>query len=124
MRALSIISFSLLLCFGCKRYEAEQAALDVLVSSGNIRRIEVVNDEIPKTNVFTGSEAERILNFLNASNRVAKSSRGKSYGLGEIYLIGDKKREWIFFYPGEQVLSFRKYEFTVKNTNEISELFK
>jgi hypothetical protein len=124
MRSWIVIGCFFLMCLGCDRNKAEQAALDKLLSSQKIRRIEFVESNTSKTNVLSETDMQRFLDSIAATNRITKSASGKLYST--IFLIGNDTRESISYFPENQVLSFRKYEFSLRDLKnyEKSGLFR
>jgi hypothetical protein len=123
MRTTVVIA---ILCFcvsGCSRPDGR--AFDGLLSSNRIDRIEIVDDDQGRTNVLTGDGATPILSRLTASNRVANPVRSKSYVSGHIELSAEGQRVgYLSYFPREQVLSYHKYEFSLRDTNDLSTLFR
>lgn len=121
----SELLFGCLLVAGC--FRPDGGTLDALLTTSRIDRIEVVDDERSHTNVFAGREVARLLGRLGATNRIADalSSWQKSYVSGDIVLYGESKRLGsLAYFPREQVLSYRGYEFKLKDTNDLPALFQ
>jgi hypothetical protein len=98
---------------GCSRPNG--TAFDGLFSSNRIDRIEIVDDEKDHTNILTAEGATRMLSRLAATNRVANPVRSKSYVSGRITLMSAGRRVAnLAYFPREQVLSYQKYEFSLK----------
>ena len=111
------------LIVGCSRPDG--SAFDGVLSSNRIDHIEIVNDEQGRSNVLTGDAVSRLLGRLAASNRVANPIRSKSYSSGFIDLRAQGQRVgYVAYFPREQVLSYQKYEFSFRDTNDISPLFR
>jgi len=93
--------------------------------SNRIDRIEIVDEEKDHTNTLTADGATRLLARLDATNRSANPVRGKSYGSGRITFMAQGKRVGdLVYFPSEQVLSYQKYEFSLKDTNDLTPLFR
>jgi hypothetical protein len=62
---------------------------------------------------------------LAATNRVPDPLRGKSYVSGSIRLFAQTKPVGVLaYFPRERVLSYRGYEFSLRDTNDIAQMFK
>ena len=114
----------LCLCFiGCSRPDGR--AFDGLMSSNRIDRIEIVDDDQGRTNVLTGERVAHLLARLSASNRVADPVRGRSEVTGRVMLYAQGQYlGGLAYFPREQVLSYHKYEFSLRDTNDLSTLFR
>ena len=129
MRALSIVVTLAFIAAGCSRHDADRFALDGLLSSNRIDRIEIVA-EVPdrgdlKTNVLTGERITALLRRLNTTNRIADPVRHKSYISGYIFFYDhDARLGLLQYFPAEQVLSYQDYEFSLRDTNEIRWIFQ
>jgi hypothetical protein len=118
MRTTVVIAIVCFCVSGCSRPDGR--AFDGLLSSNRIDRIEIVDDDQGRTNVLTGDGATRMLSRLAASNRVSNPIRGKSYVSGHIELSAQGQPVGhLSYFPREQVLSYQKYEFSLRDTNDI-----
>ena len=107
------------------RYRPIGSALDGLLKTNQVDRFVIINDENRKTNVLTGEAAAHLLRRLGRTNRVANAVGQKSYVSGDIWLFdGDREIGALSYFPREQVLQYRGYEFRFKDTNDIAALFK
>jgi hypothetical protein len=123
MLGLILVGSFCLFTGGCSRPDG--TAFDGLLSSNRIDRIEIVDDEKDHTNTLTADAATRILTRLAATNRIANPVRGKSYVSGRITFMAQAKRVGdLVYFPSEQVLSYQKYEFSLKDTNDLTPLFR
>jgi hypothetical protein len=123
MRTAVVITILSFCVSGCSRPDG--SAFDGLLSSNRIDRIEIVDDEQGRTRVFTNDAAAGLLSRLGASNRITNPIRSKSYISGHIELRAQGQRVgYLSYFPREQVLSFSGYEFSLRDTNDISPLFR
>jgi len=127
VRSLALYAVLVFTVCGCTQHESERPALDRLLSSNSIDRIVVVYEgqDSMKTNVLSGERVARLLSRLNASNRVAKTLWHKSYVSADIYLYDHEQCLGSFgFFPQEQLLSFRGYTFSLRDTNDVPSWFR
>lgn len=118
----SIFLILLLAACGCSRPDGTR--LDGLLSTNHIDGFEIVDDEHDKTNILSGEAAARLIRRLSATNRVANPLPGRSYASGTIWLLENGQRvDGIPYFPRERVLSYRRYEFGLRDTNDIHSLF-
>jgi len=127
MRFPCLLLLAVLLA-GCERNhverERQRAALDVLISSGVVSRVEFVDRQHDKTNVFAGAKALPVLALLNATNRIDKPPPDTKHYSDWIFLFRNEMPIRMEYYPRQQVLSFRGYRFGLKGTNDILRLFE
>lgn len=122
MRTASIFLIFLLSVCGCSRPDG--TGLDGVLSTNQIDRIQIVDDEHDKTNTLSGEAAAKLLHRLSASNRVTNPLRGKSYASGTLWLLEkDQCVGGLAYFPRERVLSYHNYEFSLKDTNDIPSFF-
>jgi hypothetical protein len=123
MLRLILLGTVCLFTAGCSRPDG--TAFDGVLSSNKIDRIEIASDEKDYTNILTAEGATRMLTRLAATNPMANPVRGKSYVSGRITLMAAGQRVGnLAYFPREQVLSYQKYEFSLKDTNDLSALFR
>jgi hypothetical protein len=123
MRLLIFLSSACIFAAGCSRPDG--TAFDGVLSSNKIDRIEIASDEKDYTNILTEEGATRMLTRLAATNRMANPVRGKSYVSGRITLmVAGQRVGTLAYFPREQVLSYQKYEFSLKDTNDLTSLFR
>ena len=123
MRIVTIIASACLCIGGCSRPDGR--ALDGLVSSNRIDRVEIVENDEGRTNILSGEGAARLLSRFAATNRLTNPVRGKSYVSGHITLIAQGQPVGhLAYFPREQVFSYHNYEFSLRDTNDLAALFR
>jgi hypothetical protein len=96
-----------------------------LLSSNRVDRIVIIDDARERTNVLTEDAVIRLLERLSATNRIANPIRRKSYSSGYVKLwSGGQYLGTLAYFPEEQVLAYRDYEFRFRDTNDIASLFR
>jgi len=113
---------------GCGRTAKQDAAeFDALLMTGRIDRIEFLNDETEKTNVFLGERAAAVVQWLNATNRVVRptSAWKKNYASGQVFFYrGTNYLKGLHYVPEYDALAFGYYYFGPKGTNELRRFFE
>jgi hypothetical protein len=108
---------------GCSRPDGRD--FDGLLRSNRIDYIELVDEESAHTKALDANAAAHLLSRLAATNRVPDPLRGKSYVSGSIRLFAQTKPVGVLaYFPRERVLSYRGYEFSLRDTNDIAQMFK
>jgi hypothetical protein len=124
----SIALLLLLLACGCGRKAKEDAAsLDAVLTNSRINRIEFVDEEKEKTNVFTGKRAVAVLQLFSATNRVVRrtSAWKKNYSAGRVLFFADTNYLFgLHYVPEYDALSRGQYYFAPKGTNELRSFFE
>lgn len=112
-----------LVLVGCSRQDGRE--FDAFLATNRIDRIEIVYEDRDRTNVFTGAEATHLVGRLAATNRLPDPLYHKSYVSGYVWLCSGRERlGGLAYFSREQVLSYRGYEFSFRDTNDISTLFR
>jgi hypothetical protein len=120
---ISLLIAPLLLLLGCSRPDGRE--FDAFLTSNRVDRIEIFDGENDRTKVLSGEAAARLLSRFAATNRVADPLHHKSYVSGYVWLCsGGQRVGALAYFPREQILSYRAYEFSFRDTNDIAALFK
>ncbi|MEY2407694.1 MAG: hypothetical protein QOF48_364 [Verrucomicrobiota bacterium] len=124
MRALSISSVLVLLAAGCSRHKEERIAFDAFLATNRIDRIVMIGEDERGTKVIAGEQIRPLLVRLSSSNRVAHRIWSKSIVTSIMFYQGDQHVGGLGYFAREQVLSYCGYEFRLRDTNDISFLFR
>lgn len=115
--------FVALLLFGCSRRDGRE--FDAFLSTNHIDRVEVVDDENDRTNVLSGTATAQLLSRFASTNRRPDPLHSKSYISGYLWMCsGGHRVGAVAYFPREQVLAYRGYEFSFRDTNDIDTLFR
>jgi hypothetical protein len=120
---ISVLLAPFLFLLGCSGRSGR--AFDAFLNSNRVDRIEIVDDQHDHTNVLSGEAAAHLLNRFAETNRRADPLWHKSYISGYIWFCsGGERIGALAYFPQEQILSYRGYEFSFKDTNDLASLFK
>jgi hypothetical protein len=120
---ISLLIAPLLFVLGCSRPDGRE--FDAFLTSNRVDRIEIVDEEHDRTNILAGDAVARLLSRFAANNRMADPLHQKSYASGYVWLCsGDQRIGALAYFPREQILSYRSYEFSFRDTNDIASLFR
>jgi hypothetical protein len=120
---ISLLIAPWLFLLGCSRPDGRE--FDAFLTSNRVDRIEIVDEEHDRTNVLAGEAVTRLLIRLAATNRVADPLHHMSYSSGYVWLCsGGERVGALAYFPREQILAYRAYEFSFRDTNDIASLFR
>ena len=126
MRVLCLFALPFLLA-GCGQHESheqQRTALDALLTGGQVKRVEFVDRQHDKTNVFVAERALDALALFSATNRVDMPPPDTKHYSDWIFLFRDDVPVRMEYYPHQKVLSYHGYRFALRGTNDIYRYFE
>jgi hypothetical protein len=113
---------------GCSHQaEQDERNLDSFLVNERIDRIEFINDNKEKTNVFVGDRAAAVIQAFGPTNRAKQNDSGWrkiDFSARVFFYSGSNYVMGIHYTPDLKAFAYRKYYFAPKGTNDVRKLFE